>query len=242
MNIAQVLVTKPDFYNPISRVNLRTTFSELLALNIVPIVNTNDAVVSPSMPDFEVAPGSGANLELPPEQPGVSICSRSCLKTNICRATQIVIHDNDSLAAHLAVEVGAELLILMSDVNGVYNLPPAMEGSKLLHTYSPKHHGMVQFGKQSKVGTGGMESKVFSAAWALERGVSVVICNGTEEQSISRIIQGKQVGTFFTDAKQENLAVEALAGEGTHEVTSACVTDLANVRFQHAKEVESCNR
>lgn len=66
------MVTKPDFYNPISRVNLRTTFSELLALNIVPIVNTNDAVVSPSMPDFEISPESGS-LELmqQPEQPGV---------------------------------------------------------------------------------------------------------------------------------------------------------------------------
>lgn len=68
VNIAQVLVTKPDFYNPVSRVNLRTTFSELLALNIVPIVNTNDAVVSPSMPDFELNPSNRSPVV---EQPGV---------------------------------------------------------------------------------------------------------------------------------------------------------------------------
>ena len=73
VNIAQVLVTKPDFYNPISRVNLKQTFSELLALNIVPIVNTNDAVVSPSMPDFERVTSGGASLEIQPEQPGVSL-------------------------------------------------------------------------------------------------------------------------------------------------------------------------
>lgn len=69
VNIAQVLVTKPDFYNAVSRVNLRTTFSELLALNIVPIVNTNDAVVSPSMPDFEISPSDGNVVH--PETPGV---------------------------------------------------------------------------------------------------------------------------------------------------------------------------
>jgi delta-1-pyrroline-5-carboxylate synthetase len=52
-------VTKPDFYNPISRVNLKSTVSELLGLNIVPIVNTNDAVVSPAMPDVDLAGVNG---------------------------------------------------------------------------------------------------------------------------------------------------------------------------------------
>lgn len=124
-----------------------------------------------------------------------------------------MIHDNDSLAAHLAVEVGADLLILMSDVDGVFNLPPGVEGSRLLHTYSPKDNGLIQFGKLSKVGTGGMESKVFSAAWALERGCSVVICNGDTDDAVSKIISGKKVGTFFTDAKQESIAAETLAAD-----------------------------
>lgn len=69
VNIAQVLVTKPDFYNPNSRVSLRTTFSELLGLNILPIVNTNDAVFSLSIRDTDSDP----NLEFQPEHnPGVS--------------------------------------------------------------------------------------------------------------------------------------------------------------------------
>lgn len=122
-----------------------------------------------------------------------------------------MIHDNDSLAAHLAAEVGADLLILMSDVDGVYNLPPGAEGSRLLSTFSPRESGMVQFGQLSKVGTGGMESKVFSAAWALERGVSVIICNGADELAVSKVMAGKPCGTFFTDAKQQHVAVETLA-------------------------------
>ena len=110
--------------------------------------------------------------------------------------------------------MGADLLILMSDVDGVYDLPPGTEGSKLLSTYSPTQQGLIKFGKLSKVGTGGMESKVSSAVWALERGCSVIICHGNEEQAISRVVNGKQVGTFFTDAKQETVAVEAIAADG----------------------------
>ncbi|RWS14590.1 delta-1-pyrroline-5-carboxylate synthase-like protein [Dinothrombium tinctorium] len=188
VNIAQVLVTKPDFYNPVSRVNLRSTVSELLALNIVPIVNTNDAVVSPSMPDT------------------IEVCSDDSDNDD-----HIMIHDNDSLAAHLAVEVNADLLILMSDVDGVYNLPPGQEGARLISTYSPKFNGNLQYGQKSKVGSGGMESKVNSAVWALERGVSVVICNGTEELAINKIMQGKKIGTFFTDIKHQSTSVETYA-------------------------------
>lgn len=127
-----------------------------------------------------------------------------------------MINDNDSLAAHLAVEVGADLLILMSDVDGVYNLPPGADGSKLLKIYSPKHEEMIRFGQRSNVGSGGMESKVSSALWALDRGVSVVICNGSEDKAISKVISGKQIGTFFTNAKTENQPVESIAANGEH--------------------------
>ena len=126
-----------------------------------------------------------------------------------------MINDNDSLAAHLAVEVGADLLILMSDVDGVYNLPPGADGSKLLKIYSPKHEEMIRFGQRSTVGSGGMESKVSSALWALDRGVSVIICNGSEDKAISKVISGKQIGTFFTNAKTENQPVESTAANGT---------------------------
>lgn len=71
----------------------------------------------------------------------------------------ISLKDNDSLAARIAVEMQADLLIIMSDVNGLYTKPPGMDGSRLMHTYSPLNNGVV-FGDKSRVGTGGMESKV----------------------------------------------------------------------------------
>lgn len=77
------------------------------------------------------------------------------------RVVQVIsIKDNDSLAARLAAEVQADLLILMSDVDGIYTCPPSEEGARLIHTYSPEHAVTIQYGKKSRVGLGGMDSKV----------------------------------------------------------------------------------
>ena len=53
-----------------------------------------------------------------------------------------------------------------------------------------------------------------AGVWALERGVSVVICNGTEEKAILNILQGKSIGTFFTNSKTTNSPVELEAIRG----------------------------
>ncbi|XP_067647462.1 delta-1-pyrroline-5-carboxylate synthase isoform X2 [Eurosta solidaginis] len=186
VKIAQVLVTKPDFYNEETRNNLFCTLSELISLNIVPIINTNDAVSPPMfIKDDELPVGSKKG---------------------------IAIQDNDSLAAMLSAEVQADLLILMSDVDGIYNKPPWEDGAKLMHTYTTNDRISIEFGKKSKVGTGGMDSKVKAATWALDRGVSVVICNGMQEKAIKTIIAGRKVGTFFTESTESfSTPVDVLA-------------------------------
>lgn len=73
----------------------------------------------------------------------------------------ISIQDNDSLAAMMAVEMKANLLIIMSDVDGLYTSPPDVEGSRLIRTFSPKADAQnIVFGEKSRVGMGGMGSKV----------------------------------------------------------------------------------
>lgn len=72
----------------------------------------------------------------------------------------ISLKDNDSLSARLAREINANLMILMTDVNGIYTGPPGDNGSRLIHTYSPADSAKVTFGGKSRVGLGGMESKV----------------------------------------------------------------------------------
>lgn len=81
----------------------------------------------------------------------------------------INLKDNDSLAAMLAAEVQADLLILMSDVDGIYTAPPWQEGARLIHTYTSEMHDIIRFGQKSKVGTGGMDSKVRTQFLLLRR-------------------------------------------------------------------------
>lgn len=206
VKIAQVLVTKPDFCNEDVRRQLLSTLQDLLLLNIIPIINTNDAVAPPQQFDGDDVPGI------------------------------LNIKDNDCLAAQLAAEIRADTLILMSDVDGIYTRPPSTEGSKLIHTYTPDINGIV-FGNKSRVGLGGMESKVKSATWALERGVSVVICNGMEDRAISNIIKGQRIGTFFTNSNLNDPSVESAAikaREGSRTLQALSPENRADIIFSLA--------
>ncbi len=183
--VGQVLVTKGDFYNEQTRSQLFATMNELMALNIIPIINTNDAVNPPHTP-MPNAESSGL----------------------------LAITDNDSLAARVSVEIGAELAILMSDVDGIYDKPPASENARVMHSFIPSDLKKVEFGTKSNVGTGGMESKVQSALWALDSGTTVVICNGMKYNTIKKIMDGEKMGTFFTKAIPDGQPTEILAKNG----------------------------
>ena len=84
--------------------------------------------------------------------------------------------DNDSLAALLAAELSADILIMLSDVEGLYSGPPSDPQSKIIHTYVNEKHGkLISFGEKSCVGRGGMQAKVVAAVNAASKGVPVVI-------------------------------------------------------------------
>uniref|UniRef100_A0A8C7PPA5 Delta-1-pyrroline-5-carboxylate synthase n=1 Tax=Oncorhynchus mykiss TaxID=8022 RepID=A0A8C7PPA5_ONCMY len=180
---AQVLVTNLDFHDDQKRQNLNSTLQELLRMNIVPIINTNDAVVPPPEPNSDLQ--------------GVNVIS---------------IKDNDSLAARLAVEMKADLLIALSDVEGLYDSPPGSDDAKLIDIFYPGDQQSITYGTKSRVGLGGMEAKVKAALWALQGGTSVVIANGTHPKVtghvITDIVEGKKVGTFFSEVKPAGPTVE----------------------------------
>ncbi|KAM1069469.1 hypothetical protein ACFX13_001408 [Malus domestica] len=106
--------------------------------------------------------------------------------------------DNDSLAALLALELKADLLILLSDVDGLYSGPPSDPRSKLIHTYvKEKHQTEITFGDKSRVGRGGMTAKVKAAVNAAYAGIPVVITSGFAAGNISKVLQGQRIGTLF---------------------------------------------
>ncbi|XP_058696969.1 delta-1-pyrroline-5-carboxylate synthase isoform X3 [Poecile atricapillus] len=134
---------------------------------------------------------------------------------SICAAQVISVKDNDSLAARLAVEMKTDLLIVLSDVEGLFDSPPGSDDAKLIDIFYPGDQQSVTFGTKSRVGMGGMEAKVKAALWALQGGTSVVIANGTHPKIsghvITDIVEGKKVGTFFSEVKPAGPTVEQQA-------------------------------
>ncbi|CAK9135663.1 unnamed protein product [Ilex paraguariensis] len=106
--------------------------------------------------------------------------------------------DNDSLAALLALELKADLLVLLSDVEGLYSGPPSDPQSKLLHTYiKERHEKVITFGDKSRVGRGGMTAKVKAAVYAAHASIPVVITSGFATDNIIKVLQGEHIGTLF---------------------------------------------
>ncbi|XP_061353719.1 delta-1-pyrroline-5-carboxylate synthase-like isoform X2 [Gastrolobium bilobum] len=106
--------------------------------------------------------------------------------------------DNDSLAGLLALELKADLLVLLSDVEGLYSGPPSDPNSKLIHTYvKEKHQAEITFGDKSRLGRGGMTAKVNAAVCAAYAGIPVIITSGYATNNIIRVLQGEKIGTVF---------------------------------------------
>lgn len=106
--------------------------------------------------------------------------------------------DNDSLAALLSIELHADLLLLLSDVDGLYTGPPTEPRSQIIHTYlKDKHDDEVTFGEKSRVGRGGMTAKVKAAWQAASEGVPVVIASGFAANGLLKVMAGEHVGTLF---------------------------------------------
>ncbi|RID65170.1 hypothetical protein BRARA_D00386 [Brassica rapa] len=106
--------------------------------------------------------------------------------------------DNDSLAALLSLELKADLLVLLSDVEGLYTGPPTDPNSTLIHTYiKEKHQEEITFGEKSKLGRGGMTAKVKAAVSAAYGGIPVIITSGFAADNIAKVLNGLRVGTLF---------------------------------------------
>ncbi|KAK1377981.1 Delta-1-pyrroline-5-carboxylate synthase [Heracleum sosnowskyi] len=117
--------------------------------------------------------------------------------------------DNDSLAALLALELKADLLVLLSDVDGLYSGPPSDPKSKLIHTYvKEKLEGVITFGEKSRLGRGGMTAKVKSAVCAADAGIPVVITSGLAGGNIIKVLRGERIGTLFHRDAQKWVPVE----------------------------------
>ena len=111
---------------------------------------------------------------------------------------EITFGDNDSLAAQVAVLLGARLLVLLTEVDGVYSSHPADPDARLL-AQGDSLEG-VRLGGGSRLGRGGMESKIASARLAAAAGIPTVIASGRGEDVLPPIVAGEGRGTRFAPA------------------------------------------
>lgn len=175
--IAQVLLTEDDFRDQQRHANLRATLDALLTLGVIPIVNENDTV---STAELDRPSESGANSE-----------------------KERIFGDNDKLSALLMKHIGADLLILLSDVDGLYDRNPGTRGAKLIQRVEVIDDSVLALAEGSNGrGRGGMISKLESARIVLRAGKQVVIANGRTPSVLERIVAGENLGTKFVQAPQ----------------------------------------
>ena len=169
--VAQILLTGDDIEETDRAEHLRSTFSALLEMGVIPVVNENDSV-------------SSAEIETGHHK---------------------VLGDNDTLSAMVARLCKADLLVLLSDINGLYDADPKSHpDAKLLHRVKEITPEILEMagGAGSWRGTGGMATKLTAARVAMEAGCDMVITNGARMEDLYGIVAGEDIGTRFIAAKQ----------------------------------------
>ena len=113
---------------------------------------------------------------------------------------EIAVGDNDTLAAIVSLCVKADLLVLFTDIDGLYTADPH-KNPNAEHIYEVHEitDEIMSFadGKGSKLSTGGMATKLKAAKTVTEKGIDMVVANGDKPESLYDIVNGKNVGTRF---------------------------------------------
>lgn len=122
--------------------------------------------------------------------------------------------DNDRLAARVAQAARADAVVLLSDVDGLYDRDPAKPGAKLLpnvHGVTEEVHAMATGGSASGLGSGGMTAKLLAAEIAERAGIALAIINGTHDHPLQRALSA-QIGTIFLPRRRDGARKAWLGG------------------------------
>lgn len=174
INTAQILLTEDDFSNRVKYLSLSNVLNTLLELKVIPVINQNDTVSTTELAE------AGNPLY------GVSFS------------------DNDKLSALVTSKLDADLLVILSDINGLYDdNPKENPNAKLISEVKNVTSDIENFAHSaSKGGRGGMKTKLEAAKVVTHSGSHVKIANGKEPQIIKRLFSGENLGTTFFPAEQ----------------------------------------
>lgn len=117
---------------------------------------------------------------------------------------EIAVGDNDTLSALVAVSVKADLLVLLSDIDGLYTADPRTHADAALIPEVAELTPAILAaagGRGSALGTGGMATKLTAASLCMEAGVDMIIMNGSRPAALYDVLAGEAVGTRFIGRK-----------------------------------------
>lgn len=125
-------------------------------------------------------------------------------ENDVISTDQLEFGDNDTLSATVAKLTNADLLIILSDIDGLYDADPRQNpDAKLISEVDVIDEGIEALagGAGSKRGTGGMITKIYAAKEATANGIDLLIANGSDPDVLYDILDGKQIGTLFKAIK-----------------------------------------
>lgn len=114
--------------------------------------------------------------------------------------SEISVGDNDTLGAIVSCCIKADLLILLSDIEGLYTDDPHQnKDAKLIPIVQNLDEDIMHLGKDkgSMLGTGGMITKLQAAKIVTDHGIDMIICHGSKPENLYDILEGKRIGTYF---------------------------------------------
>lgn len=165
---AQLLLTEADFAEPGRLAVLRSTLRTLLELDVLPVLNENDAVVAAAR-----SPRGG-------RRPGAGL------------------GDNDRLSALVAVGLRADLLLILTDVAGLLTADPSgARSGRLIPVVKRVTPRLERAAGGPRAGRGGMRSKLEAARMATDAGCAVVVADGRNPRVVERVCAGEAIGTLF---------------------------------------------
>ena len=207
---AQILLTEDDFSVRERYLSLRTTLNKLLELGAVPVINQNDTV---STRDVSLKDG--------------------------IEDMQVCFSDNDKLSALVASELDADLLIILSDIAGLYSdNPKTNKDAYLIKCVEKVDDEILALASGvSNGGRGGMETKLKAARQVTRFGGKVLIACGKEPYIIRRIFEGEDLGTMFLPENRSMSDKRRWIGYATNIIGKIVVNDGAKTALLTEKSL-----
>ena len=181
LKVAQILLTAEDLSNRVSYLHTCDVLEMLLQFGVVPIINENDVTSIDEL--IPVTKGYRVNFS-----------------------------DNDLLSVLVANAIEADLVAILSDVDGLYTMNPEKPGATIVKTVDKITSELKDAVEgKSRLGRGGMKTKLKAAEIATSSGIPVVIANSRRENVLLDILAGKAVGTYFKARKSMPLITRWIA-------------------------------